>query len=170
MNLVETLAKEHSKAQCNLVVRYVGKDAGRFRRLVEVFLGGPYRITQRAAWPLSYCVQFHPELIRPHLKAILQNLKRPGASDSVKRNTIRLLQFIEIPKRLHGLTATVCFQLFQNQKEAIAIRVFSMTVLAQIARDQPALKNELKIMIEDQLPYAAPAFVARSRKILKQLT
>jgi hypothetical protein len=79
------------------------------------------------------------------------------------------MQFITIPKSLQGLAATVCFGLFQNPKEPIAIRVFSMTVLAGIAQDQPELKNELKIMIQDQLPYASAGFLARAKKVLKQL-
>ena len=65
MNLVETITNEHSKAQCDKIVKYIGCDRSRFAQLVKVFLSGPYRITQRAAWPLSYCVELHPELVRP---------------------------------------------------------------------------------------------------------
>ena len=106
MNLVETIAKDHSKAQCDRIVKYVGNDPGRFHELVRVFLAGPYRITQRAAWPLSYCVEHHPQLIRPHLQSIIKNLKRPGLHDAVKRNTVRLLQFITIPRSLQGQAAS----------------------------------------------------------------
>lgn len=169
MNLVDAIAKEHSKAQCDRIVKYVGNDPGRFRDLVDVFLAGPYRITQRAAWPLGYCVEHHPQLIRPHLKTLIQNLKRPGLHDSVKRNTVRLMQFITIPRSLQGQAASICFDLFRDQKEPIAVRVFSMSVLARIAENQPELKNELRIMIEDQLPFGSAAFLSRARKVLKQL-
>ncbi len=169
MNLVETIAKDHSRAQCDRVVKYVGKDPGRFDELVQVFLAGPYRITQRAAWPLGYCVEHHPHLIRPHLKTIINNLRRPGLHVAVKRNTVRLLQFIAIPPSLQGQAAAICFDLLQDAREPVAVRVFSMSVLAKIARDQPELKNELKILIEDQLPYGSAGFLTRARKILKQL-
>jgi hypothetical protein len=33
-----------------------------------------------------------------------------------------------------------------------------------IARHNPDLKNELKIIIEDELPYAKRPFIARSKK------
>ena len=169
MNLVETIAKEHSKAQCERIVKYVGSDPDRFRKLVEVFLAGPYRITQRAAWPLSCCVKRHPQLIQPHLKTIINNLKNPGLHDAVKRNTVRLMQFITIPRSLQGQAASICFDLFQNPGEPVAVRVFSMSVLARIAQDQPELKNELKILIEDQLPFGSTGFLSRARKVLKQL-
>ena len=166
---MEAFAKEHSKVQCDWIVKYVGYDPGRFRELVDVFLAGPYRITQRAAWPLGYCVERQPQLIRPHLKTLIKNLKRPGLHDSVKRNTIRLMQFITIPGSLQGQAASICFDLFRDPKEPVAVRVFSMSVLARIAEDQPELKNELRIMIEDQLPFGSAAFLSRARKVLKQL-
>lgn len=118
---------------------------------------------------MTYCVERHPKLIQPHLKTVLAHLKKPGIHDAVKRNTIRLLQFIDIPKRFHGQVADICFAYLQNNREAVAIRVFSMSVLHQIARQNPELKHELKIIIEDQMPYGSAAFSSRGRKILKDL-
>jgi hypothetical protein len=168
-NLKEVILKEHSKKQCDKVVAYVDHNSARFAELVNLFLEGPYRITQRAAWPLSCCVERNPTLIQPHLKKILNYSMKPGAHDAVKRNVVRLLQFIEIPKPLQGLTAEICFQFFNNKKESIAVRVFSMTVLSNLAMKLPELKNELIPLIEDQLPYGSAGFISRGRKVLKEL-
>src|SRR4051812_17714982 len=99
-NLKEDILKEHSKKQCDKVVAYIGSNTARFAELVNMFLEGPYRITQRAAWPLFCCVEKSPALIKPHLKKILNYSIKPGVHDAVKRNVVRLLQFIEIPKPL----------------------------------------------------------------------
>jgi hypothetical protein len=103
------------------------------------------------------------------LKALIRNLKRPGLHDAVKRNTIRILQFIPIPRSLQGHATAICFDLFKNPKEPVAVRVFSMSVLGRIAEDQPELKGELKLLIEDQLPFGSAGFISRARKVLKQL-
>ncbi len=169
MKLIDLILKEQSKSVKDRIVAYVGKKQGRFSELVTIFLKGPYRVTQRASWPLSFCVENHPELIKPHLKAIIRNLKAPGIHDSVKRNTIRLLQFIDIPKSQQGLVANICFEFLSKPREPIAIRVFSMTVLFNIARDQQALRNELRIVIEDQMPYGSAAFVSRGKKVIQEL-
>jgi hypothetical protein len=169
MNLLEIIAKEHSRKQCDRIVRYVGKDPGRFAMLVSIFLTGPYRITQRAAWPLAYCVEKYPVLIKPHLKKIILNLKKNDLPIAVKRNTVRLLQFIPLSKSLRGQVAEICFTFFSDPGEPIAIKVFSMTVLAGIARDEPELKRELKMLIEDQLPFGSAAFLSRARTVLRQL-
>jgi hypothetical protein len=169
MNLKESILKEHSKKSCDQIVTYIGNSTSRFSDLVTLFLNGPYRVTQRAAWPLSSCIEKNPKLVEPHLKKILNYAMKPGVHDSVKRNVVRLLQFIEIPKRLQGKTASVCFQFLTSKKEPIAVRVFSMTVLSKLARELPELKNELIPLIEDQLPYGSAGFISRGRKVLKEL-
>ena len=75
MNLLEVIGKEHSSTQRDKIIKYVGSSPKRFEELVDAFLNGPYRITQRSAWPLSYCIQYHPTLIKPHLKKIVQFAK-----------------------------------------------------------------------------------------------
>lgn len=151
------------------IVIYVGSNPKRFAELVEIFLNGPYRVTQRAAWPLSNCVDLHPVLVKPHLKKLISFLGKAGEHDAVKRNILRFLQFIPIPKPLQGKTVDLCFQFFGSPKEPVAIRVFAMTVLANLAKENPDLKNEIIPMIEDQMPYGSAGFVSRGKKVLKQL-
>ena len=169
MDLKATALKEHSKAQCNKIVKYVGNDPKKFAELVNVFLSGPYRVTQRISWPLSCCVEQNTTLIHPHLTKILKYVQTPGVHDAVKRNVVRLLQFIDIPRKNQGVVADICFKFFNDSKEPIAVRVFSMTVLANLAKEIPELKNELIPLIEDQMPYASAGFVSRGRKVLKEL-
>jgi hypothetical protein len=168
MDIKKELLKEHSKLQTIKVVKYIGHNPKRFNMLIKMFLAGPYRVTQRAAWPLSYCVEAYPELINPHLKSVLKMLDTKDAHDAVKRNILRFLQHIEIPKRFYGIVTDRCFALM-NPKEPIAIRVFAMTVLANIAKHEPELKKELRIVIEDQMPYGSAGYKARAKKIIKAL-
>jgi hypothetical protein len=169
MNLLKEVMQEHSRRQMLKIVQYVGSSPERFGELVDVFLNGPYQVTQRSAWPLSNCTELHPALVKPHLKKLIAFLAKAGEHDAVKRNILRLLQFIPIPKSLQGKTADLCFQFLGDTKEPIAIRVFAMTVLANLANENPELKNEIIPMIEDQMPYGSAGFVSRGKKVLKEL-
>ena len=169
MNLVKEILKEHSKKQKDKIVSYIGHDPKRFAELVHVFLEGPYRVTQRAAWPISYCIEQYPDLLKPHFRKILAQLGEKIIHDSVKRNTLRMLQFVRVPKAHQGITTDLCLAFLADAKEPVAIRVFAMTVLANIAKEAPELKNELIPLIEDQLPYASAGFISRGGKVLKQL-
>lgn len=169
MDIVKILAEKHSKEAVQRITDYIGSDTTRFNQLITIFLEGPYRITQRAAWPMSYCVENNPDLIRPYLGKIIKVLAQHDVPVAIKRNIVRLLQFIKIPTKHAGEVSSLCLNFLANNKEAIAVRVFAMTVLQNIGHDIPEIKNELRLLIEDHLPYASPGFAARARKVLKEL-
>lgn len=168
MNIREALLDEHSRKQCDCIVEYVGVDQKKFDELVSIFLNDEYRLVQRAAWPLSYCVTAHPNLIKKHLKRIIQNLKKPGIHNAVKRNTVRLLEVVVIPKPLHGEVMDTCFQYIADPKEMVAVKAFSLTVLGNLAKQYPAIIPELKLIIDDQWQHETAAFKSRAKKLLKE--
>ena len=159
----------HTKQQCNKIVEYVGADQDRFDELVKYFYDEEYRIVQRAAWPLGYCVIKHPALIKKHLNKMVKNLKNPHLSIAIKRNTVRFLQHITLPKSLHGDLMESCFKFLIDPKETIAVRVFSMSVLANLAKEYPEIKSELRSILDDVRENKTPAFRSRSRKVMKEL-
>jgi hypothetical protein len=169
MNLVDELRKRHSKTIKDRIVRYIGSDAKRFNELVKIFVGNDDLLTRWAGWPLSDVVRKHPAMIAPHLKQVLKLVDRPKAHEAVKRDVMRLLQFIDIPGKLAGLAFDKAFTLFSDSGEAIAVRVFAMQVMADVAMKEPGLKNEVILAIEADLPYGSPAYRSRARRLLKTL-
>jgi hypothetical protein len=169
MDLKEEILAEHSKAQTTRIVNYVGNDKKRFEKLLNLFLSKEPLINQRAGWPLSYCVEAYPELAKPYLAKLIRNLKKPGLHNAVKRNTIRLLQDIDIPARLLGELTNICFNYLMDVKEAIAVKAFSMTVLLNIAKKEPGLKNEIKLVIQEMMIQGSAGIKSRGKKVLKEL-
>lgn len=164
MKLKTLLEEEHSKKQCERIVRYIGADKTRFAELMELFLKGEYRITQRAAWPMSYCVQAHPELIRPYFKSLLDNLGKKGLHDAVIRNTLRILQELLIPKKHQGRLMDLCFQLIGAPETPIAIKAFSLTILHHLSRQYP----EIRLIIDQEWEHSTPAFRSRAKAFDKE--
>jgi hypothetical protein len=169
MNLEVEILKEHSKRQAVRIASWIGTDKKRFKSLMDLFLRGEYRTTQRSAWIVNLCAEAHPALLRPYLRRMIARMQQPGVHDSVKRNVIRILQFIPIPDELMGEVTLVCFEYLASPKEPIAVRVFSMAVLANIAQKEPGLKNELRLTIERQLEHGGMAFCSRARKVMKMI-
>jgi hypothetical protein len=166
MDIRQALMAVHSKQQAEAIVEFIGDDQKRFAELMTLFFTGEYRLTQRAAWPMSYCAELHPELIRPYLPKLLDCLERDDQHDAVKRNVLRLLQYIEIPKRLAGKVYAHCVDFIDDPNEPIAVRAFAMTVAARIAKSEPDLLNELRLIVSKHLPHSSAAFKVRARKIL----
>ena len=169
MDILQSLKKEHSKKQTDRIVNYVGGDKDRFAVLIGLFFKGEYRITQRAAWPLSYCVRAHPELIEPYFKPLLDHLQRKDIHVAVIRNTVRLLQDVTIPKKHQGRVMSTCFDFVQSPETPIAVKAFSLTILFHLAADYPDIRGELKLIIEEQWEHSTPAFRSRAKKILAKL-
>lgn len=91
---------------------------------------------------------------------------RQPVHDAVKRNVIRILQDIELPKNSQGFAATICFDFLSSPKESVAVKAFSITVLANISPHEPDLKQELIMLIKEQMEWEKPAFqIARKKNI-----
>ena len=163
------LEAEHSKAQCDRIVRYVGGDLDRFAELIDAFISGPGRITQCAAWPISYIAIAHPALVAPHFSDLIRLLGKPGIHDAVKRNILRLLPSVKIPTTRREKVIELCFGFLTNHNEPVAVHVFAMEVLGRLLEPYPELLRELAMIIEDQLPYASPGYRSRGMKILKKI-
>jgi hypothetical protein len=166
MDLQKALNAAHSRSSVNCIIGWVGKSPARFNQLVSYLLKGPPGIPPRAAWPVSYCVQAYPGLAQPYLKSFAHILGKKELDGAVKRSIVRMLQFVNIHKNLQGSVADHCFTFLSDPKEAPAVRVFSMRVLENHTALNPDLRNELALILEEQLPYASAGFVCRARKII----
>ena len=169
MNLREAILAGHSKTNCEKIVKWIGNNQQRFDELVKIFLNDEYIVVQRAGWPLSELAIKYPSHIQPHLGTILTYVNKPGLHTAVKRNTVRLLQKIIIPKKYHGKVMTICFDYLLCPDEEIAVKAFSLTVLHNLSKSYPEIKQELKTIIEDRWEFETAAFHSRAKKILKDI-
>lgn len=168
MLLRNQILLEHTKANCQKIIDWIGSDISRFNLLFELFLNDEYRVTQRAAWPLSYCVIAHPEFMQSNFDKLLSNLHKPSLHDSIKRNTLRLLQHVDFPEKYEGEIMDICFKYVESPTEAVAIKAFALSILGNLAKKYPDIIPETKIIIEDQLPQQTAAFKSRANKFLKK--
>lgn len=165
MNIRETLLEVHSSDQANKIADYVGGDPVRFADLMKELLGPVYRVTQRAAWPVSLCVERHPELASSYFAIFIELLERGDVHLAVRRNVMRLLQFADIPKRHQGRAFDVAYKLFADVSQPVAVRADAMTVAANLAAGNAELVNELRLVAESHPVAATPGFRARARRI-----
>lgn len=169
MNIREEILKAHSKLQALKIAHYACKSEKNFQQLIECFLDENYRLSQRAAWSVSWAAKKKPEMIAPHIKALVAVLNRKSAHDAVIRNSLRVLQEINIPVEFHGVVMDACFRFLEQPLRAVAIKVFSLTVLFNLSKQYPEIKPELKLIIEDNWDHQTPAFRSRGARVLKKL-
>ena len=171
MNLRQALLEEHSRERALLITEWIEGRADRFADLVACVLDEQYRLSQRAAWALRFAAERYPFLLTPHLPHMIHRIGEPKTPDAVKRNVLRILQDVDLPEDedLLGQLAEYGFQFLADPKEAVAIRVFSMSVLWKICQRIPELSDELRMTIEDHFEHGTAGFKSRGRKILKAI-
>ena len=168
MSIKDLLVSEHSKKQALIIADLAAADPEILDELMICFFQDDKKVCQRASWPVGILGQKNPELIIPLLPKMIRALDNPR-HDAVIRNTIRIIQDVDVPEELEGEVYDKCFNYLISPRYPTAIKAFSATVLYNIASKIPELKEELIIAIEDQLPYTTVGFINRAKKILKKL-
>lgn len=169
MDLHTEILKEHSKVQTEKIAMAVIADNGLFNVLLHIFFKGENREVQRAAWVLSTIADVRPKMLTPHLSPIVLRMTDAGLHVAVKRNVVRLLQFVDIPEALHGEVMNVCFDMLADPKEAVAVRCCAMTVLDNLSKHYPDIRQELVAIVKDQLEHEpTAAFRSRAKRVLKK--
>lgn len=168
MNLREEILKEHSKSHALKIASYACESKKNFSELMKCFLNEDYRLSQRAAWSVSWAARKKPDFVVPHIKDLVASLHKKNVHDAVIRNAVRVLQEIDIPEKFHGRVMEACFQFIEKPSTPVAIKAFSLTVLYNLSRLYPEIKPELKLIIEDAWEHETAAFKARAGKMLKE--
>lgn len=170
MKIREQLLFAHSKENTRKITNYIGSNKDRLQELMNCFFSNEYRVSQRSAMAVSDCFDQHPHLMQPHLERMIANLNTENIHIAVKRNTVRILQFIEVEENLQSELFDHCINFLKDPKEPIAVKAFSMGILYKICKQYPDLKTEVIPLIEDELEYTDSAGVrSRGRNILKKL-
>ena len=167
MNIREEILAEHSKAQSMKIAAFACSSPKNFKELMLCFQDPEYCVAQRAAWSVCHSVRLKPEMIKPYISKLVDQLDRTDVHPAVIRNSIRILEELEIPEALHGKVMNACFRFIETPATPVAIKAFSLTTLHRLSRIYPDIRHELKLLIEENWDHETAAFRSRGRKILK---
>jgi len=165
------IAPIQSARQCLQAVEIISTDKKKIKELVHIFVTENDDIARPASWVLSKIAENHPALLYPHLHDIISRLQRPVVHDGIKRHVLKILEICSVPEDEEGVVMNLCFDVLSDVKEAVAIKVFAMSVLAELAKKYPDIKQELITILQNTLSMeTTPGFKSRANKIIRALT
>jgi len=170
MDIREEVLMEHSKKQVLKIAAWIGNDEDRFRQFLFIFLNDEYRVVQRISWVLSAVAEAQPKLVEKNLGRIIKRLDDPDIHVAVKRNVVRVLQFLNIPVKHRARVFDHCISYIADPNETIAVRCFAMTVAVKIANYYPELFIELEQTINLLIKDSTPGLRARAKMVIKEIT
>ena len=171
MNIREELLKYQiqSKEQALRIAEFAASSEENFTELMDCFLSSNVKLAQRAAWSVSWAAIKNPVIVRPHVGVLVNQLTKTDIHNAVIRNSIRILQDLEIPAAFHGELLSACFDFIQKRNTPIAIKAFSLNVLFNLSKTYPEIRNELRMIILQNIDYETAAFKSRAKKILAKI-
>lgn len=169
MNYRKELEQGQSKTLTTAIVKEVANSQHKMDELMQCFVNGPLRITQRAAWPMSDIAKKHPHLLANYYPLLIGLLNQNEKHDAINRNILRAFQFVNIPEAHEGNVLDVSFRLLNSPTEPVAVKAFSMTVIYNLTKKYPDIIPELKASIEALLPDGSAGIKSRGNKILKAI-
>lgn len=169
MDIREEALKEHSKKQTEKIAAWIGNDTKRFQQYLKLFLFDEYRVVQRLSWVLSIVAEEHPEMVTKSLPKIIKRLDDDNIHVAVKRNVIRILQFLPIPEKCEVKVLDHCLKYIADPNETVAVRCFAMTVAAKLAAQYPELISEVEQTIKLLIKDSTPGLRSRAKNVLNAL-
>jgi hypothetical protein len=167
---IEKQLVESSRTLIDMVVASIGNNQELFDETMELMYLDKYPVSMRAAWIAYLVSNKFPQLVKPHLNRLMYTLKITKV-DGVKRSILKM--FIETPYKLsdevYGELADIAFTFVQDQKQAIAVRAFSIDILLKVSKIYPEITNEIAAILEGILPDCSRGLKNKCQKILLHL-
>ena len=145
-----------------------GRDPGLLRELLNLTLGDDPDIARKASWALRHCHEGKLVDFKPHVPKLIRYLRGQHIHHAVKRNILGILKNVRIPEPYKGELLDQCFGYIESGKETVAAKAFSIDIITNIAADEPSIMQELRLVLEDQLPYGTSGLISKASKILKR--
>ena len=168
MDFRSLLADFPAGAEKDLLVGEVIKSESHFKALLQLALNEKDPVAWRACWVLDGSDELKPGLARNYISKIVKAL--PGLeSKGTLRSLLRLLSRYEIPEEEQGLLIDLCFSYMVSELYPVAVKVHAMQIIYRHVLLYPELTDELVAVIEDQTANNSVGFLARGRRLIKQM-
>ena len=164
--VLELLQSGRSKAQINLLIQWIGHDHERLTQLMNILLGPDRKMAEYAAWAVGTLGHQSPHRFDSWMEQMVELLHRRGVHPAVHRNILRIFVKIDPPAAVFDGLAEACFVFLGDEKSDIAVRAFSVHILAKICKKEPELWQELKILLELHTPQGSAGLKSIGKKYL----
>jgi len=165
--LATSLREDRSSENRQRWAKYIVNNNISMRSLLPL-LDAEHPIGMRFTWLFGDIVLLDKTILNPIVLSCFQrrnDITSPGNT----RTLDKLLCLVGVPEELEGTVVDELFKWILDPKIKVAVKVFAIDTIAQLAIKYPALKEELLIVLDDQWDKNSVAFRARGRQVRKRL-
>ena len=160
-------SERRGRDEVHLFAERMGKRPETIQVLLPL-LDEPYPMNFCLSWALDHLSGKNPEVLKEHVEFLFKKepeMDYPG----YKRSLTKIMANAGIPETIEGEAVDKLFGWLMHPDTDVAVKMYSMQALFNLAQKYPDLQGELKIVIEEQLPHGSSGFKNRARKLLQKL-
>ena len=171
MDLKIILSQHSSRRLVDSVVELIGYDKSIFDEIVALSFSEAYPINMRASWVIQHYCAKNSTFIQSHLDDILEKVDASQVA-GVKRNYIKIFAVYANLSKVENLGKLIdlCFLLFNDPAETIAVRVFCLDVLLKVGLTEPDLIPEIIDSIMFHSEYFSAGLKNKADKVINKLS
>jgi hypothetical protein len=159
---------EHSRAQAVMIADIIIQKPALLDELLIIIFSENEPLSRRAAWPLRFVHESNERLIELCLPLIIHKL--PGIKTvAIQRNLLYILAYSNLPELYYGRLLEYTSKILLDTSSSVASIIYSVDIFFKIAKGEPDLLNELKLIIDMLLPNATPGVKSKAIKTLHKI-
>ncbi len=152
------------------IIKHISENPELCRLVLRVAIDESEPMNWRAMYLIDKLHDQSPETVIPLLPQLTDFLKITSNS-SKKRHILKLLSAHDIPENETVALMDLCIDHFTSAKEPVAVRVYAMQILYNIAEKETGFANELAEIIHHEIELHGSAGIkARGKKLLVKLS
>jgi hypothetical protein len=169
-SLREYLLFDLSKKHAAEIAKLAAKDQKVVHELWDFALSDEEPENWRAAWVIKGIHENNRKLVEPLINDMIMALPKVE-KEGVKREFLRMILEYPLPENEEpfGILLDSCFKWLSNPAEPIAIKIHCMSILFEISKVIPEIKQELITTIEVAMQEGSAGIVNRGSKTVKAL-
>ncbi|MFO7655482.1 MAG: hypothetical protein R6W78_00275 [Bacteroidales bacterium] len=168
MNFKEQLA-DSSMIIGEMVAASVGCNAGYYSEILDLVLNEPMPMSSRAGRVLNICTSNCTGIFKPHVPKVINHIRKRG---NIHRCILKILadQYFDLTTSQEGVLVDACFNWLADERQAVAIKAYSMDILERFAMKEPEIIPELTGLLEDASRRGSSGIRNKASKMMKRLS
>jgi hypothetical protein len=155
-----------SIGRSNQVVRSVRRQPALFPALIDGMFHEDELVRMRAADAVEKLTLSSPEWLRPFKRGLI-GLAASTEQQELRWHLAQILPRLELSRRGRMVVAAIFRSYLQDQSRIV--RTFAMQGLADLAKQDPRLRDSIRPFIASLMRTGSPSMKSRGRKLLLRL-
>ncbi len=119
-------------------------------------------------WMVGGLCEIDPDRVAPAVDFLFQQLGEVNFKN-YERSLAKIFYWVGLPTKMESQAIDLLFEWLIDPKMIVSTKTFAMLAIFKITKAYPELKNELKIVIEDQVEFQSVSFRKKAVSILEML-